>query len=895
MSPENWRRVNTIYEEALEKHAEEREQFLHAACTEDPPEVRAKVEELLWAPEEEEGGLFDQVRRRVAAVLSPEPLSEPHGCLDKAPPDLPDDYEVLTPSIGERDGWPKVGGMGEVWRVRDLQFQRTLAVKVLRAALSADPRQVCRFLAEARITGQLAHPSIVPVQALGLLPDGRPYYTMKLVEGQTLGERLREARPELASRRMELLQVFARICQAMAFAHSKGVIHRDLKTANVMVGKHGEVQLMDFGVAKVFAHSGIRGEEEAQTSVTPDETDDQTQPGSVMGTWEYMPPEQANGRTAEIGRRCDVFGLGAILCAILTGRPPYVGDTKDDVKRQAIAADLAGAYARLKGCGAEAKLIALTRECLSPDPCKRPEDASVVEKRLADYLTSVEKRLRDEQEARRRLLWGAAGAALLLVVLSVAAFFAWRDHEAREKHVADTIDRALMTAMGGDLEGAEPVIAQAEQEGASPGQVHMLRGQIALHRGQSSEARRHLEEAVRLLPQSVAARGMLAAAHADDGHWERYDQMMREMQRLPPLTPEDFLYKGYAESNLDPERGLQTIKEAFDRRPMMGTALLVRAEVRALVAQDKDRLAEAEGALRDAGYARELLRDNPASLWVSLNAHLVKAGVHKHRRETEKRRAELELAGKDADDLQRFAEFPEAVVSRWLYYREMDREEEVLGELRRASEQTDHVYATFCCALTLYRRGQPGDLEEALRVLQKRPGTYNDRLLPFVLAEHDYQPDKHDWQARARQTLEDFTARCQDGAAVMDAQAVLCLLGEKAEAVKASQKLQKEPARFYTLRREPIWRCLRYNAGDLSADDLLQGAQGSRWNECLAHHYVAMTKLADGDRIGAKEHFDQVVETRATLWGTYDMSWVFRDRLAKDHTWPPWIPEGRAK
>jgi hypothetical protein len=225
----------------------------------------------------------------------------------------------------------------------------------------------------------------------------------------------------------------------------------------------------------------------------------------------------------------------------------------------------------------------------------------------------------------------------------------------------------------------------------------------------------------------------------------------------------------------------------------------------------------------------------------------------------------------------------------------MGEAEKVLKELRRASEKTDHVYVAFCYALTLYKRGQRGDLEEALRVLRGRRETYNDRLLPFVLAEYDYHPDKHDWQARARQALNDFTARCQDGAAVMDAQAVLCLLGEKGDAVNASQKLQQEPARFYTLRREPIWRCLRYNAGDLSADDLLQGAKGSRWNECLAHHYIAMTHLADGDRIGAKKHFDQVVETRATLWGTYDMSWVFQARLEKGSTWPPWIPEGRAK
>jgi hypothetical protein len=129
----------------------------------------------------------------------------------------------------------------------------------------------------------------------------------------------------------------------------------------------------------------------------------------------------------------------------------------------------------------------------------------------------------------------------------------------------------------------------------------------------------------------------------------------------------------------------------------------------------------------------------------------------------------------------------------------------------------------------------------------------------------------------------------------MDTQAVLCLLGEKEGAVKANQKLQEELGRFYTLRREPILRCLSFNAGKLPEDDLVQGAKGSRWDQCLAHYYVAMTKLAEGDRNGAREHFDKVVKTRAFLWGAYDMSWVFQARLANDPKWPSWIPKGPAK
>jgi tetratricopeptide (TPR) repeat protein len=454
------------------------------------------------------------------------------------------------------------------------------------------------------------------------------------------------------------------------------------------------------------------------------------------------------------------------------------------------------------------------------------------------------------------------------------------------------IDKALTAAMSGDLDTAEQATAEAEQAGALAGQVHMLRGQIALHRGQSREAIRHLEEAVRLLPDSVAAWGMLAAAHADDGHWERYDKAIQKMAKLTPSTAEDFLFKGYAEASLVPEQGLQTIKQAFDGRPMTGIALLLRAEVRAMLAQDTDDLGEAEGAVQDAKYARELLHDNPTALWVSLEAHLAKAGVHEHRVEPEKHSAELKLAGKYADALKPFTALPEAVVYRWEYFREVGREEEVLEELRRASQETDHTLVNFYCALTLYRRG---DLDEALRVLERRRRTYNDRLLPLVLAELDYPNRQHDWPARALKASEDYTERTQDGAAVMDAQTVLCLLGRKEQAVKASKALLGQPERFYTLRREPILRCLHFKAGDptMKADKLLQLAEGSRWDQCLAHYNIAMMKLAEGDRQGAREHFDKAVKTRASGWGEYDVSWVFLARLEKDPTWPPWVPKGR--
>jgi serine/threonine-protein kinase len=240
----------------------------------------------------------------------------PHArAADEEPPDLPG-YVPL--------GRINAGGMGVVWRVRDVQFLRSLAVKVMAAWASASPELVARFIDEAQICAQLTHPFIVPIHGMGRLADGRPYYTMKLVEGQTLAALLGEVSAPVG-RRMELVQIFGQVCQEVAFAHSRGVIHRDLKLENVMVGAHGEVQLMDWGLAKVLDQPGAVSAGGSASTVVELECADssRTRAGSVLGTPAYMAPEQARGLIEEVDRHSDVFGLGGILCTILTGEPPY--------------------------------------------------------------------------------------------------------------------------------------------------------------------------------------------------------------------------------------------------------------------------------------------------------------------------------------------------------------------------------------------------------------------------------------------------------------------------------------------------------------------------------------------------------------------------------------------
>ena len=258
------------------------------------------------------------------------------------------------------------GGMGAVLRGRDVDLGRDLAVKILLEKYADRPEVARRFIEEAQIGGQLQHPGVVPVYDIGRFGD-RPYFTMKLVKGKTLAAILGD-RLDPSADRPRLISIALQVSQTLAYAHAKGVIHRDLKPANIMVGAFGEVQVMDWGVAKVLASGGIADEELASRGHRPREDETtirtarsgglsfgtDTEAGSILGTPAYMPPEQAVGDIALLDRRTDVFGLGAILCEILTGKPPYVGRSGEEVRRKAANGDLADALARLASCGRHA-------------------------------------------------------------------------------------------------------------------------------------------------------------------------------------------------------------------------------------------------------------------------------------------------------------------------------------------------------------------------------------------------------------------------------------------------------------------------------------------------------------------------------------------------------------
>ncbi len=314
---------------------------------------RAAVERVLDRKVERRGG---DVAGTLAATLGgparPGATQADDGATNETQPmaAAPGGHVVLSaigasPTTAERYTRTRLhatGGIGRVWLARDASFGREVALKEIRPERGANELIWSRFLEEARITGQLEHPGIVPVYELGTGDaDSGPFYTMRFVKGRTLAEAAHDYHKARAAGTatpldfVTLLNAFVGVCNALAYAHSRGVIHRDLKGQNIVLGDFGEVIVLDWGLAKIIGAPDAVAD---GLATLPDGGNPrfQTLAGRALGTPAYMPPEQAAGRLDEVDRRSDVYGLGAILYEILTGRAPFDGSITADILRRVI-------------------------------------------------------------------------------------------------------------------------------------------------------------------------------------------------------------------------------------------------------------------------------------------------------------------------------------------------------------------------------------------------------------------------------------------------------------------------------------------------------------------------------------------------------------------------------
>ncbi len=495
------------------------------------------------------------------------------------------------------------GGMGAILEASDCKLGRTIAVKVMLSEAGVSEAQKQRFIQEAAVLARLAHPNIVPVYDLGLDAEGELFYTMKLVKGRTLQHILDELRREHPEDLREftldrLLTIFRKVCDALAFAHANKIIHRDLKPENIMVGEFGEVLVMDWGIAKLLgssndetnpAHSSFDIPHSSLTTPTGPDFITATLDGAVMGTPNYMSPEQSMGRVNEMDARSDIFSLGGILYAILTLRPPVEGNDVHEVlakvataditapttfgtstggrqpqaKSNIVAARMIKPLPHLKGGRVPVALSAVAMKALTLDKAQRYQNVAAFSEDIEAYqngfATSAEQA-------------GAWTQALLFI----------------KRHRTASVGASLVLLVGGILgtkallEGrrAEQLLIKAEQtlgelRGTAP--VFELQSRSSLTAGDLDEALAKIGYASKLTPENADYR--LARAHLLQST-QRLTEAADEYRQVLALRA----YDNSAKTNLKICEDLIAGKRGAEKLPLA----LLNQLLDALITQHRD-------------------------------------------------------------------------------------------------------------------------------------------------------------------------------------------------------------------------------------------------------------------------------------------------------------------
>jgi serine/threonine protein kinase len=374
------------------------------------------------------------------------------------------------------------GGLGAVFVALDSELNREVALKQILDHHADDPASRRRFLLEAEITGGLEHPGVVPVYGLGAHADGRPYYAMRFIRGDSLKEAIDhfhrgEAPGDDPGRRSlelrKLLRRFTDVCNAIEYAHGRGVLHRDLKPSNVVLGKHGETLVVDWGLAKAVGGGGP-GDPGDERPLVPSAASGsaETLPGSALGTPAYMSPEQAAGDLDGLGPRSDVYSLGATLYCLLTGKPPFEGDEPGAVLRRVQRGELPPP--RSLDPTIDPALEAICLKAMARQPKDRYDScrslAEDIERWMADEPVAAWREplsRRARRWARRNRTAVTTGAVAVLVALAGTATVLWvqtqanRDLSQANNALAASITRERKAYA--DLANANATVVQANE------------------------------------------------------------------------------------------------------------------------------------------------------------------------------------------------------------------------------------------------------------------------------------------------------------------------------------------------------------------------------------------------------------------------------------------------
>ncbi len=478
--------------------------------------------------------------------------------------------ELLRERKYEIGGLVAEGGMGAILSAEEATTGRTVAMKVVRT--NPRPEQLMRLLKEAQITSQLEHPNIVPLHELGVDEHDQVFYTMKMVQGLTLRqilETVADGSPDERSRYplTQLLNIFQKVCDAIGFAHSRKVIHRDLKPDNIMVGEYGEVLVMDWGLAKILGEAtspipaGQGDGVNASGSGDGNSSDSGTMAGSILGTPQFMPPEQARGDTDLHDQRSDIYSLGAILYQILALRPPIISQDVDEIIERVCAGRIEPLHAApvRSDWPIPESLAAVTMRAMALEPGKRYASVPELQADIAAYqrgfATAAEDATLLKQLAlmlKRHKREAAILAAGVVALLGIAAFAFTR--VARERTAATHARKAAETERSRALEAS----AQATAD----------RARAESERNRASAALAELRKAA---PAFQGQAGTLVEE-------QKFDEALEKNRLAIQLVPDDASYHLFRAHTLAAMQRLRESVESYRRvlelRPGDGEAKL---------------------------------------------------------------------------------------------------------------------------------------------------------------------------------------------------------------------------------------------------------------------------------------------------------------------------------
>lgn len=497
------------------------------------------------------------------------------------------------------------GGMGAILEVWDQDLDRPLAMKVLLDRVGQTPSAslIQRFVREARITGQLNHPGIVPVHDLNMDESGRVFFTMLRIQGEELSkivERVHDADDPWTESRA--LEVFLKVCDTVAFAHSRDVVHRDLKPANVMVGEYGEVYVLDWGLAKVvggiqrrpsdLTGSSDAGDAAPATRAVPDaESPDVTRSGEVMGTPSYMAPEQAHGQGQTGDPRLDVYSIGAILYALLCGRSPYRGEGRLSSSHEILLAVRSGPPPSIGSLRADVPsgLVRICERAMARDPEARYSSAAEMASDMRRFLDEERKQAEETVRLRSQLADSERVSDFLKGLFKVQS----PTDLGKPTSLTEILERGATGLIEDDLE-AQPTLRASIH--AALGEVHQIAGSfqkglahcqeaVDLTRASAlgKELDRHLARRLEILAFLQLEVGEYAACEANFQEAAQLQRRLGETEEAlaSPVSGLGYLYFKMGRY----EEARRAVAEALEiRRPLqddlnLGTSLVQQAVI----------------------------------------------------------------------------------------------------------------------------------------------------------------------------------------------------------------------------------------------------------------------------------------------------------------------------